>query len=561
MYVALKNQTDAQLAAQLAQACRFPDAGFVDDLIEQLKQGSMRLPLASPRQQAAWLQTGLPGAPPLPASVPPPYPIPGESEAQPHGTQAETSEPTSPAVADAGGEKPGAASDTALAALADTAGTDTDTTDAATAGTDTTDASTNAHPAVAVAPEQWLLAVLNQHGLLKITSAEHNPALTLIPDGPTFHLFLLPDVSAPIWKMSRFGYLHHVAGGMAAHHPNSLCHVQLHESALLALLFQLNAATGKSAMRLPKALLAQHDAIFRMLAWSGMITPCCENQIGAEDQHPVLQQWEFHDLLFHAQTRLGRNPAPQGATFRFRDVLHEPAAIEPHGWTREVLNLPHPNLQDLFFRDMPLTAAIESRHSTRRHSALPLTVEQLGHFLYRTVRNRQILPQEAGPPGVASKPENTTPSDAVTRPYPSNGAAYEQEFYVAVNGCIGVRRGLYYYDPQQHHLCLICEPTPVFEGLLDDASAACDGQCRPQILLVLANRFARSHWKYGGVSYSSQLKNIGAIYQTMYLVATAMNIAACALNIGNSERFAQLTGLDYLAQGSIGEFILGRPLL
>lgn len=558
MFVALKNKADIELARQLAQQCCFPEPGFIDGLLEQLKNASLPLVLATPAEQAAWIKTGLPGMPARPTdTVAQHMPLQGsgndladKADSAVATDSTDMTGPTGPiATADGAGSEnraePGSsdsapASGPACAANAPNA--------------------PNA-PITPIAPAQWLLAVLNQHGLLKITSAAHNPALTLIPDGPTFHLFLPPDVSAPIWKMSRFGYLHHIAGGMAAHHPNSLCHVQLHESALLALLFQLNAATGKSAMRLPKALLAQHDAIFRMLAWSGMITPCCENQIGAEDQHPVLQQWEFHDLLFHAQTRLGRNPAPQGATFRFRDVLPEPAAIELHGWTREVLNLPHPNLQDLFFRDMPLTAAIESRHSTRRHSALPLTVEQLGHFLYRTVRNRQILPQEAGPPGVASKPENTTPSDAVTRPYPSNGAAYEQEFYVAVNGCIGVRRGLYYYDPQQHHLCLICEPTPVFEGLLDDASAACDGQCRPQILLVLANRFARSHWKYGGISYSSQLKNIGAIYQTMYLVATAMNIAACALNIGNSERFARLTGLDYLAQGSIGEFILGRPLL
>jgi SagB-type dehydrogenase family enzyme len=62
------------------------------------------------------------------------------------------------------------------------------------------------------------------------------------------------------------------------------------------------------------------------------------------------------------------------------------------------------------------------------------------------------------------------------------------------------------------------------------------------------------------MSYAAQLKNVGVIYQTLYLVATAMNIGACGLGTGNADRFARLTGLPYLEEGSIGEFMLGRPL-
>jgi hypothetical protein len=51
-----------------------------------------------------------------------------------------------------------------------------------------------------------------------------------------------------------------------------------------------------------------------------------------------------------------------------------------------------------------------------------------------------------------------------------------------------------------------------------------------------------------------------ACYQTMYLVATAMKLAPCALGSGNSALFAEATGVDRRADPAVGEFMLGtRP--
>ncbi|NJL42945.1 MAG: dehydrogenase, partial [Pseudanabaena sp. SU_2_4] len=47
------------------------------------------------------------------------------------------------------------------------------------------------------------------------------------------------------------------------------------------------------------------------------------------------------------------------------------------------------------------------------------------------------------------------------------------------------------------------------------------------------------------------------LYQTMYLVATAMNLAPCGLGGGNSDLFTKATGCDYYAETSVGEFALG----
>ena len=78
-----------------------------------------------------------------------------------------------------------------------------------------------------------------------------------------------------------------------------------------------------------------------------------------------------------------------------------------------------------------------------------------------------------------------------------------------------------------------------------------------QILLVLAARFARVSWKYSAIAYALTLKNVGVLYQTMYLAATAMGLAPCAVGCGNADLFARAAGTDYYAETSVGEFLLG----
>jgi SagB-type dehydrogenase family enzyme len=59
------------------------------------------------------------------------------------------------------------------------------------------------------------------------------------------------------------------------------------------------------------------------------------------------------------------------------------------------------------------------------------------------------------------------------------------------------------------------------------------------------------------MAYATTLKNGGVLSQTMYLVATAMGFAPCALGGGNSDVFAEAAGTDYYAESSVGEFVLG----
>jgi len=86
---------------------------------------------------------------------------------------------------------------------------------------------------------------------------------------------------------------------------------------------------------------------------------------------------------------------------------------------------------------------------------------------------------------------------------------------------------------------------------------AADEQGVPQVLIILTARFQRVSWKYNAMAYALVLKDVGVLYQTMYLVATAMGLAPCALGGGDSDLFAAVAGTNYYAETSVGEFILG----
>jgi SagB-type dehydrogenase family enzyme len=82
----------------------------------------------------------------------------------------------------------------------------------------------------------------------------------------------------------------------------------------------------------------------------------------------------------------------------------------------------------------------------------------------------------------------------------------------------------------------------------------------PQVVLLVAARFGRVMWKYETVAYPLILKHVGVLYQTVYLVGTAMGLAVCGLGGGDTTAFAAATGRDPGLEGTVGELVLGsRP--
>jgi SagB-type dehydrogenase family enzyme len=123
--------------------------------------------------------------------------------------------------------------------------------------------------------------------------------------------------------------------------------------------------------------------------------------------------------------------------------------------------------------------------------------------------------------------------------------------------CDGLAPALYHYDSLRHQLERVAGDSACVRRLLDAAS---DAGRHPDVLIVIAARFGRVSWKYRSIAYATVMKDVGALVQTMYLVATAMGLAPCAVGCGDAAQFARATGLDRFEEGSVGEFVLGRPV-
>ena len=266
-----------------------------------------------------------------------------------------------------------------------------------------------------------------------------------------------------------------------------------------------------------------------------------------EDRDQVLRQWEFHDLLFHSRVRDGRQDSQIGATFRFcPEILPLPACKPP--MQGEVIDLYRPDIEQLKAEDYPFTLVLEERRSVRDYAPEAITLRQLGEFLYRSARVKKLHPADPG---------KGMMYEASARLYPGGGACHGLEIYLTVGECQGLNPGLYHYDPLEHRLTKLSETNKYTSLMLKQAENSAAKQCLPQVLITMTARFQRLSWKYNSIALSLILKDVGVLYQTMYLVATAMDLAPCALGAGHADWLCRAAELNYLEESPVGEFLLG----
>lgn len=293
-----------------------------------------------------------------------------------------------------------------------------------------------------------------------------------------------------------------------------------------------------------------------LLEEGGFLTGILPDGSAEEDTDPDRGAWDFHDLLFHTRTRVGRFDGPLHRTrggpgpFPEASVLRSPAG--------PLLDLEPPEGVD--GSPPSLWTVLENRRSLRRHGDPPPTLREVGWFLHRVAAVREM--RRGGlDPGVGEEPG--TWEEATVRSYPSGGARYPLEIYLVVRRCQGLDQGVYRYAPGSHGLervggehaaRLLYAPYPWSWSVADDPP---DGS--PQLLLLLTARIRRTTLRYDGIAYSLILKEVGALMQSMYLVATAMGLASCALGCGSDTVLPGIIGTSFLEEPTVGEFMLGRP--
>lgn len=408
----------------------------------------------------------------------------------------------------------------------------------------------------------YYLEYLSRRGLLCYSADMNGTRLaTLAAVSSAFAANPAPVVPGRRYVLSRFAYLRGEGGEAVLESPLAHARVVLNDCRTAALVGALAApVTAKElAARVGGVPADAVLRVFTLLLRAGMLGEASAGGTCAVDEDPALQTWAFHDLLFHARSRRGRFDAPYGGTSRLADRLAPPPALKPApaGETRELYR---PDLAQLERDDPPLAWVQERRCSVRDFDAeRPITERQLGEFLFRVARVKDRRRAEV------MTPHGSICMDFAARPYPAGGGLYELEVYAAVNLCANLEPGLYHYDPSRHRLARLCGRTDEVASLLRDAAESTTiPEADLQVLLILAARFPRVAWKYESIAYALILKHVGVVFQTMYLVATAMGLAPCAVGGGDADLFARAAGTDYCAETSVGEFLLGsqrhRPI-
>jgi SagB-type dehydrogenase family enzyme len=259
--------------------------------------------------------------------------------------------------------------------------------------------------------------------------------------------------------------------------------------------------------------------------------------------------WDFHDLLFHTRSTEGRQANPLGGLYPYAGLIPPPPAVRAP-WPGQKIDL-HSTTPSR--PPSPFANLLRERHSTRDFDEeRPVTLAEVADLLGGVARVHSkwtsSVDMDDGGPEVSY----------AARPYPSGGAAYELELYLTVADCVGLERGFYHYDPDQHALTPIAVRPQELDAQLGAAEFAMGASGRPQILITIAARFGRVAWKYSSVAYSLILKDVGVLLQTLYLMATDMKLGGCAIGTNNIELFAKMTGMEFFVEGPVGQFALGR---
>jgi SagB-type dehydrogenase family enzyme len=398
-----------------------------------------------------------------------------------------------------------------------------------------------------------LIGRLQQYGLLEYRLARSGRGGDVAIIEPQVHDYN-PRISEPreddTVVLSRFAYLRRRGSDMVLESPLAGALCKLCDPAIAATIVNLSEPQTIRQLRRRRGfpgpellgLLLDSRILF-------LVEPGGDKGLRRSEGDDALVLWDFHDLLFHARSTAGRHANPSGGTMVYADVIKPLPAVRPP-WPGEAIELGRLAAPDA----SPLVATLHRRYSTRsfdeRH---PITLEELSRLLDAVARIRaRDQPMDDEDAGRAF--------EIAARPYPSGGASYELELYLAVDRCEGLARGFYHYDASRHVLLPIAVSAWQLDAVLDDAQLAMGAPSFPQILITIAARFGRVSWKYSSIAYALVLKHVGVLMQTIYLVATDMELGACAIGLADIDLFARMTGVEFHVEGTVGQMAIGRGL-
>jgi hypothetical protein len=291
----------------------------------------------------------------------------------------------------------------------------------------------------------YVLAALEQRGLL----AASVPGLLGV-EPLRAAVRVTGAIAPPSPRLSRFAVLREERGALTLESPL--------EAGSATLPGRRGAALAGALAAGEAALDDDERAAVALLAAAGLLS-------GEREQSEHARAWEWHDLLFHEETRGWSDGRPRGATFHLRGLVDPPPdARPPHDGPPIELECADSSA------DLPFSEVLERRRSERRFTdERPVTVSELGRLLHRAAARRAVFEGD----GI----------ELSRRPAPSGGALAALELHPNVRVCTGLDAGLYQSEADTHRLRLIDPALDRFPSY------------GAQVALAVSLRHARIAWK------------------------------------------------------------------
>lgn len=252
--------------------------------------------------------------------------------------------------------------------------------------------------------------------------------------------------------------------------------------------------------------------------------------------------WEFHDAVFHGATASG-----YGTDGGYGATSAKPMSSSKSGADR----FPATNGRMVDLADggtYPAGIEVLARRRTQRDfCAEPIPLHALSCLLGLALRTQSVTA--------------LSPTDYYAlHPYPSGGARDEITTLVAYGRDEKGEAFLSSYLNREHKLFRYHQSQEQALEAIEALSAVCHvGKPGPGAALLFAADYERMATKYEAIAYATILRNVGAIYQTVCLVAEALGLAACAVG-GGWGRLERQTLSAYLGNRVIvGGILVGIP--
>lgn len=191
----------------------------------------------------------------------------------------------------------------------------------------------------------------------------------------------------------------------------------------------------------------------------------------------------------------------------------------------EAMELPKPDRSVIKKAD--IFDCIGDRHSRRKYTDEPISLEELSYLLWATQGIKKVL----------------WDGRISIRTVPSGGARHPFETYLAINNVTGLKKGMYRYQPVDHKLVKIFTVPSMSKKLAKAAlGQGFVGNCAATFIWSAVPY--KTEWRYSLEAKKIILQDSGHLCQNLYLACESIGCGTCAIGAYNQKLFDKLCQLD-----------------